>query len=124
MKNTLQLIRNENVSSQEKREYWKHHYQTWGSSNLNKLNYCKEHGLSPGLFYNWCKRFRDEEPRMSTIKENPFIAIEQSNNNFESDERIRMELCLTGQGVLRFQISVTQLVHFIKELSHATTVIR
>ena len=126
MKNTIRLIRNEKErgSSEEKRDYWGNHYQTWGSSNLNKINYCKQHGLSPWLFYNWCKRFRDEEPNVPIIRENPFIAIEQNSNDFESDGRIRVELCLSGQGVLRFQISVMQLVHLVKELSHATSVIR
>jgi len=33
------------------------HYQEWEASGMSIKGFAKSHGLVPGTFYGWCKKF-------------------------------------------------------------------
>ena len=35
------------------REFWIEHVDTWSTSGLSQVEYCRQHNLSKGKFYNW-----------------------------------------------------------------------
>jgi len=38
------------------RAYWLSHIEQWKSSGQSKADYCREHHLNSGNFYNWCSQ--------------------------------------------------------------------
>ena len=53
-------------SRPEKRLKWSNHIQAWRESGWSQAQYCREHKLSPGLFFYWKKRI--EESRLSDVR--------------------------------------------------------
>ena len=43
------------------RSFWEKHYRHWQGSGLSKADYCREHQLYPGTFYNWCHQLAKDD---------------------------------------------------------------
>ena len=49
----------------QKRSYWKHHIESWRSSELTQTAYCQKHELKAHRFTYWKKRFVETESNLS-----------------------------------------------------------
>lgn len=47
-------------SRSEKRQEWAGHIRAWRESGFSQAQYCREHDLSPGLFFYWKRRIEGE----------------------------------------------------------------
>ncbi|MCK9265249.1 MAG: transposase [Deltaproteobacteria bacterium] len=45
-----------------KRQRWSGHIRAWSESGRSQAQYCREHGLKPGLFSYWKRRIEEPSP--------------------------------------------------------------
>jgi transposase-like protein len=50
-----------NRIASQPRSFWEKHYRRWRDSGLSKVEYCREHQLYPGTFYNWCHQLAKDD---------------------------------------------------------------
>lgn len=102
-------------SQEEQRKY----YESWRASGLSKNAFCKQHKIAAGTFHAWCERYGHEAkeayfaPVMSSVKTKPSLS-----------ESTTVEINFSNEWQLRVCLREDQLVGFLQELHHATTVIR
>lgn len=56
------------VTHAGKRSKWEHHIESWERSGQSQAAYCREHGLSYGLFAYWKRRLKRPESYQSAVK--------------------------------------------------------
>ena len=49
------------MSKDERNKFWIAHVQSWGKSNLNQADYCRENNLNKNRFSNWKRKFSSSE---------------------------------------------------------------
>ena len=61
------------TKSENKRQFWQRHISDWKSSNLNRTQYCAEHGLNKHTLDYWRKKLACLQPSLLpvTIIEEP-----------------------------------------------------
>jgi transposase-like protein len=96
--------------------------QRWKASNLSLESFCKEHGVAKSSLYTWCKKF-DLNSAAKATRPN-FVPLLHTDKKIKEQEKISMELTLNNGAILHLNLSPTQAVALIQELSHATTTVR
>lgn len=102
---------------------WRQHYLSWQKSMQTKSAYCRAHELKIENFYYWCKQFQTKESEDSST-ESEFIAVTLKNDIHKSEAQVPVVLRLPNHAELMLHFLPSQLVPFIKELCHATAIIR
>jgi hypothetical protein len=59
---------------EEKRRYWKQHLDTWRTSGLTQVEYCRRYDLSRFRFQYWKRRFQ-ESASLPALIEVPFSSV-------------------------------------------------
>ncbi len=60
----------------QRRDFWLEHFQQWQQSGLRKSEYCRQHNLSAGNFYNWCHIFsKTPTTKTGSTKNNPPLQL-------------------------------------------------
>lgn len=54
----------------QKRDYWKHHIESWQGSNLPQTEYCQQNDLKDHQFVYWKKRFVQTETGVKFVSLN------------------------------------------------------
>jgi hypothetical protein len=67
-----EISRQEEV--EEKRRYWRRHLDSWQTSELTQVEYCRQHDLSRFRFQYWKRRFQ-ESASLPTLIEVPFSSV-------------------------------------------------
>ena len=52
---------------EQKRNYWKHHIDSWQGSGLTQVQYCRQHNLKHHQLVYWKKRFLKTETDVSLV---------------------------------------------------------
>ncbi len=52
------------MTRDERRQFWRGHFQAWAAGDESQAAYCRRHGLSPMSFSQWKRRF--ERQRLHT----------------------------------------------------------
>ena len=55
------------LDSEQKRQHWKTHIESWQQSGLSQLDYCREHALKPHQFTYWKKRIVRSDTDISFV---------------------------------------------------------
>ncbi len=95
----------------------------WKKSSLTKKNFCKAEGIGSSTLYKWMNRSGQKLKGSMPLHLSPVMLIEKAKTE-KAGEPIPIELCLPGQALMRFNLTVKSLVFFAKELCHATATIR
>ena len=45
----------------ENRRKWAEHIKNWSEGSKSQAEYCREHGLSPKLFYYWKRKLKEKQ---------------------------------------------------------------
>jgi hypothetical protein len=95
----------------------------WKKSSLSKKNFCKAEGIAPSTLYKWMNQ-RDKKLKAGIPTHlSPVMLIEKAETE-KVGESIPIEICLPNRTLMRFNLSVKELVFFAKELCHAIATIR
>ena len=52
----LMYVAESSTKTKPSRQYWLSQIEQWKISGQSKADYCREHNLSSGNFYNWCSQ--------------------------------------------------------------------
>lgn len=98
--------------------------EEWKSSGKTKSDFCKEHNIPLATFFRCCNRLWPVSKKAKSnilpvkiINNTPFISS-------SSPQQTDIELILDNGAMIRFKLSIKNLVPFIQELSHAITTVR
>ena len=51
----------------ENRRKWAEHIKNWSEGKKSQAEYCREHGLSPKLFYYWKRKLKGKQEASVTL---------------------------------------------------------
>lgn len=96
----------------------------WKASGLSKTQFCKKQGLTPAIFYRWCRRLCSEpDHNQQPVLMTPVRIIEnEDKENHEST--VVLELSLPNQASARLSLPLASLGRVIRELCNAATTLR
>jgi transposase-like protein len=98
----------------------RNHYLEWKKSGQSKVEFCQSVGISKSTFFSWVNQFKDKIP--DDVFFSPVTL--KSAPTSEPDKVTQLEIHLPNQTRLFITIQKPNLISFIQELCHATTVIR
>jgi hypothetical protein len=104
------------LSDEEKRNYC----LKWSRSGQSKAAFCRSIGISKSAFYLWCNQFHEEFPIDAAFS--PVTLKSEPSLNPEA--LLQLEICLPNQTKIFIPMQKANVISFIQELCHATTVIR
>ena len=108
--------RQKNFTHEEKRDF----YLQWERSGQSKAAFCQSLGIAKSAFYSWRYQFKQGNSSDTlfspvTLKTEPTMPLANV---------MHLEICLPNQTKIFISMQKSNLVSFIQELCHATTVIR
>lgn len=95
--------------------------QEWQQSGLSMEQFCKLKNISKTALYQWRKA---QYITPASPNENWIPLIPQPCNETKVPASVAMELCLPNQWQARIILPRLEMIKFVQELAHATTVIR
>jgi len=115
-KNKINRQPNRNFSIEEKKAY----SIAWKNSDLSLSDFCKSHGISKSALYQWSHQFKKENSVSDFL---PLSApINPSTTNMT---QLIIHSCADNHPIeLKISIPEDRVIPFIKEICHATSVIR
>lgn len=55
------------MSTSEKREFWKEQFRLWQKSGLSQSEYCRCHEIRPSQWFYWRRRCREDETGITLV---------------------------------------------------------
>ncbi len=119
LKKGLRVLKKKGVvlSELEKRKVC----ESFDTSGLTLLSFCQREGVSKTALYNWRKKFGKLKVKESVSN---FVQLRPSGKATELSGLLMLELKLLNGVLLRLSLSEASAVHFIKELSYASAIVR
>lgn len=100
-------------------EEWESHIQAWEGTSLSKAEYCRQQGVVKDQFHYWYGKLRKDKV---ICADDAFVKV-VSKQGIQSDS-VMVEINFPSQMQFNLALPLTQLINLIKELSHATAIIR
>lgn len=101
-------------SAQDKRAYC----ELWRKSTLTKIEFCKLNGISKSSLYRWMQDIAFKEP--STFSQ----VVIHNEDNSQNVSNTAIEIVLPNEVRLKMCIEFQHLRAIIREVSHASAIIR
>ena len=111
--------RPQNFTEKEKRNFC----LQWEGSGQSKAAFSRSLGITKSAFYLWYNRFKEEKASYTANITFSPVALKDSSA-VTSENAIQVEICLPNQAKLSISMQKSNVISFIQELCHATTVIR
>jgi len=99
------------LSSEEKTDL----YKRWQQLGWSQSRFCKKYGLPLDMFNDWCKQ-------MGEIKQSDFCEVTLATP--ARSEVMTVELSFSNQITARIQANEHQFGFLLREMLHATSIIR
>jgi hypothetical protein len=99
--------------------------EQWKASGKSKREFCRENNIPIASFFPWCDKLWPQ-PKKHTANLLPIKLITTPSVASENQAmQTEIELNVAEGGpIIRFKLSIKNLVPFIQELSHAVATIR
>ena len=94
--------------------------EQWKQSGKSKAQFCKEEGISFQTFWGWCNRLWPDAKLPSRPGLTPVRVIDK----LPMEPLIEVEVLISNQATLKMSLPLSSLGKLIKELYHATAIIR
>lgn len=97
--------------------------EKWKVSGLSRSAFCRREGLAIATFCTWCRK---HWPESVAVKEPHLrqVTVREPEAQRYVDELLFIEVCFPNEIVARIKVVAPQLGSVLKELVHATTIIR
>ena len=99
------------LSSSEKTDL----YNQWKKLGCSQGRFCKKHGLPLDIFSDWCKQMEVKQP-------SDFCEVSWATS--PEGEEMTVELTFSNQVTARIQANEHQFGFLLREMLHATSIIR
>lgn len=97
--------------------------KAWHRSGLSKQGFCAQKNINISTFAGWCSRFNSETPQLSGNLLCP-INITDIKVSMPIAEPIVLEISFPNAITAKVKATVGQFSHLLREIMHATAVIR
>lgn len=99
--------------------------EEWKSSGKSRSQFCKDHGLGLSTFHAWCAKLWPKT-KNKNVNLSPVVIVNKKpiKQKEAFPEQTMVEVKLSCEAIIRFELPIKQLATLIQEISYANTIIR